>query len=168
MEEQSKAVEPQPEPASITKGEREWWPLPLLPSLAAVMRDLAPFPSLGALMRDLEGRGIIAVDEFTEDGTLVVRAEMPGLDPDTDVEITVCDSELRIRAEHTQTEERSGRYFQCRELRSGSFVRTIGLPEGVEPADVNASYKDGILEVRVPVPVSSEKTEATRIPVSRS
>jgi len=158
MEQESKAVESRPRPVPVVARGREWWPLPLFPL----------WRTLGELVHDIEGRGLMAIDEYTEDRTLVVRAEMPGLDPDKDVEIVVGDGRLHIKAEHTQTEERSGRHFHCRELRSGSFTRTIALPEGVDASGVNASCKDGILEVRVQLPVETERTEARRVPVTRA
>ena len=107
----------------------------------------------------------IRVEELREDDALVVKAEIPGIDPDTDVEIDITDHALHIRAQRrqeTKTEEH-GRYRS--EFHYGSFSRTIPLPAGVSTSDIQATYKDGILKVRVP----SEKAaaEASRIPVHR-
>ena len=105
------------------------------------------------------------VEEFEEGGALVVRAEMPGIDPDRDVEITVSDNSLRIKAERrqeTKTEDKKG---YRSEFRYGSFVRSIPLPAGATDEDVKATYHDGILEVRIPV--SAEKAEGKKIPVAR-
>lgn len=106
------------------------------------------------------------LEEKVEGDTLVVRAEMPGIDPDTDVEITVEDASLHIRAErHEQTRsEDKGRYRS--EFRYGAFSRTVPMPAGAKESDVAASYKDGILEVRVPI--DTAKAEATRVPVNRA
>ena len=106
------------------------------------------------------------VEEFEEDDALVVRAEMPGLDPEKDVEIDVTDETLRIRAERrqeTRVEEKGG---YRSEFRYGSFSRTLPLPAGSSRDDVMASYKDGILEVRVPI--DRAKVETRKIPVQRS
>jgi HSP20 family protein len=108
----------------------------------------------------------IRVEEIREDDTLVVRAEMPGMDPDRDVEIDVDDQTLRIRAERreeTKTEE-EGR--KRSEFRYGSFSRTVPLPVGATEGDVKATYKDGILEVRIPI--DKGKAEARKIPVQRT
>ncbi|MFP3907677.1 MAG: Hsp20/alpha crystallin family protein [Acidimicrobiales bacterium] len=105
------------------------------------------------------------VEEFEEDGTMVVRAEMPGIDPDRDLEITMTDGLLRIKAERRQeskTEEKKG---YRSEFRYGSFTRTVALPAGVTEEDVTASYDDGILEVRMPM--DHGRAEAKKIPVSR-
>lgn len=106
----------------------------------------------------------VRVDEFHENGTLVVRAEMPGLDPEKDIEVTVQEGVLRIRAERREEEKTEEDGYVRHELRSGSFARTIALPNGTADADIAASYKDGILEVRVPAPAPAPPT---KVPVSR-
>jgi len=97
---------------------------------------------------------------------LVVKAEMPGLDPDKDIAIDVSDQNLHIRAERrqeTKVEEKGGYHS---EFRYGSFSRHVPLPAGTSDQDVKATYKDGILEVRVPV--DRAKAEAHKIPVQRT
>jgi HSP20 family protein len=106
----------------------------------------------------------IRVDEFDEDGALVVRAEIPGVDPDKDVEITVSDHMLHIRAERRSKEEKEEKSYRRHELRYGSFTRTIPLPEGTSESAVKASYKDGILEVRVPEP---KPEPMKKVPIAR-
>jgi len=118
------------------------------------------------LFRDGEGRQLLRVEEFDQDGTLVVRAEMPGIDPDKDVEISVADGMLSIRAERTSEEETSKKHFHRKEIRYGGFSRTLPLPDGVKEEDIEASYKDGILEIHVPIP-EAPKAQATRVPVAR-
>jgi HSP20 family protein len=106
------------------------------------------------------------VEEFTDGDTRVVRAELPAIDPEKDVEITVDDGRLRIRAERRQEEktEEKGRYRT--EFRYGSFTRVVPLPAGASQDDVKATYRDGILEVRVPV--SREAAAKRTIPVTRT
>ncbi len=53
-------------------------------------------------------------------------------------------------------------------LKHGATGRSIRLPEGVDETSVAASYKDGILEVRVPMPRATTKPDAQRVPVTRS
>jgi HSP20 family protein len=93
------------------------------------------------------------VEEFRENGTLVVRAELPGIDPEKDIEITVADGALRIHAErresHTEGEEGKAGYRS--EFRYGSLDRLLPVPAGTTDENVTASYKDGMLEVRLPV-----------------
>ncbi|KQX46251.1 MULTISPECIES: Hsp20/alpha crystallin family protein [unclassified Streptomyces] len=91
----------------------------------------------------------------------VLRAELPGMDPD-DVTITVDDNLITVSAEHSESEEDK----EHSEFRYGSFRRTVRLPVTIPADDVEASYEDGILTIRVPMP--EEKTGAARtIPVKR-
>lgn len=119
------------------------------------------------LFRDAWGRRMVSVEEFTDDGTLIVRAEMPGIDPEKDVTITVSDGMLHITAERSEEQEKSGRTFHRREFRYGSLARSVPVPDGVDEDKVEASYKDGILEVRVPLPEAKVASTAHRIPVTR-
>jgi|HigsolmetaAR201D_1030396.scaffolds.fasta_scaffold14541_3 HSP20 family protein len=120
-------------------------------------RSLARFPRWTA-------DDLIRVDEFRENGNLVIRAELPGIDPDKDVELTVEDGMLHIQAERREEEKSEDQGYLRRELRYGTFSRTLPLPSGVTEKDVKASYKDGILEIRVPVPAPA----TAKIPISRS
>jgi HSP20 family protein len=97
---------------------------------------------------------IIRVDERLDGDARIIRAELPGIDPAKDVELTVADGMLRITAERrseVSSEDRDKGYLR-RELRYGSYARALPLPEGVEADDISASYRDGILEIRVPNP----------------
>jgi HSP20 family protein len=116
--------------------------------------------------KDLMADTDMKVEEFQDDGHLVVRAEMPGIDPDKDVEITVSDHMLHLRAERrseTKTEDKKG---YRSEFHYGSFARSVRLPVGATEDDVAATYNDGILEVRVPV--DDTQAEAKKIPISRT
>lgn len=137
---------------------RPWWPVPMFPL----------WRSLDELFRDGDGRQLVAVEEYTEDGTLFVRAELPGIDPEKDVEITVGDGTLHIKAERTEREEKTGRHFHRSELRYGAFARNLPLPGEVDENKIKASYKDGILEIKVPLPEKESQEAAHKITVSHS
>lgn len=100
------------------------------------------------------------VEEFTEGGTYVVRVELGGIDPEKDVEISIQNDVLHIGADRREEEKKEGRDYVRRELRYGSFHRDFPLAKGVAEADVKASYKDGMLEIRIPTP--SAKLEAPK------
>jgi len=70
---------------------------------------------------------------------------------------------LHIRAQRRTESDRDEQGYRRRELRYGSFSRSLSLPKDVKESDVEATYADGILEVRVPVP----KTSSTKIPVTK-
>lgn len=109
--------------------------------------------------------GMLRVEEFKENGDLVIRAEMPGINPESDVEITVSDNMLRIKAERRQESKTEDKQGYRSEFRYGSFTRALTLPAGATEEDVKATYNDGILEVRVPV--SEEKAAAKKVPIAR-
>ena len=113
------------------------------------------------------GDDVIRVDEFRDGDSEVIRAEMPDIDPDKDVDVTVQDGMLRITAQRRVEEERQDKGYTRRELRYGSFSRTLPLPEGADDKDIQATYKDGILEIRVPVSEPAPPSEPTRISISR-
>jgi HSP20 family protein len=87
------------------------------------------------------------VEDYLQDDTYVLHAELPGVDPDKDVEVTVEGRTLTIcaerREEHTEP-------HRC-EFRYGSFSRSVTLPEGADTGRVTARYDKGILEITVPV-----------------
>jgi HSP20 family protein len=115
---------------------------------------------------DWPGEDLIRVDEYREGDTEVIRAELPGIDPEKDVELTVGEGMLRISAERRVEEKTEDLGYVRHELRYGSMRRTLPLPEGVSESDVSATYKDGILEVRVKVPERTE-TAPTKIAIKK-
>jgi HSP20 family protein len=128
---------------------------------------LLPFRLLPLVLPAVFGHGfedesLIRVDEYREGDDLVVRAEIPGVDVDKGVEITVSDHRLHIEAERHLEEKAEGEGFVRRELRYGRLARDLQLPESVTEADVSARYVDGILEVRVHVP---QGAPTTKIPI---
>jgi len=89
------------------------------------------------------------VDVIDEDTNLVVRTEVPGIDPDA-IDITIEGGTLSISGTRSfENDEDKGTYHR-REIFEGSFRRTVLLPEGVNPEAVSATSKDGILEISVP------------------
>jgi HSP20 family protein len=68
-----------------------------------------------------EAGDLIRVEEYREDGTLVVRADLPGIDPDKDVELTVAGGMLHIEAERREEEKREEKGYLRREVRYGAF-----------------------------------------------
>ena len=145
---------------------RDRWDSPAARLLDEWMRSLSTWRPFG-FGWDLPGEELIRVDEFRDGNTQVIRAELPGIDPDKDVEITVSDGMLRINAERRMEETTKDKGFTRHELRYGHFTRTLPLPEGAKESDIKASYKDGILEIRVPVPEEPEQSAPTRIAITK-
>ncbi|GAA4990555.1 Hsp20/alpha crystallin family protein [Kitasatospora paranensis] len=93
------------------------------------------------------GEHVIRVEESEHEGMYTVKAELPGMDPEKDVEITVEGGVLTIRAERAEEK----REKQRSEFRYGFFTRSLRLPEGVSEADITATFDKGVLTVTCPV-----------------
>lgn len=135
--------------------------------MALVLRDWPDVQEVFHRMFDGDmDKSWLRVEEFVDDKTLVVRAELPDIDPEKDVEIVIEDGNLRISAERQAKSEHKNKNSYHSEFTYGSFTRTVKLPPGATEADVKATYKDGVLEIRIPVaePVTSgpSKIEVTR------
>jgi HSP20 family protein len=104
------------------------------------------FPSW-AHLRPTFGTHVIRVEDELKDGSYELRAEIPGVDPAKDVDITVRDGVLTIKAQRSEKKESNGRS----EFSYGSFVRQVTLPAGSDEDAIKAAYDKGILTVSVPV-----------------
>lgn len=102
----------------------------------------------------------LRLEEEIADGHYLVRAEIPGIDPAKDVDVTVCDNRLTIKAERTERQQTGGRS----EFSYGSFLRTITLPPGADADAIKATYDKGILTVDIAVP-KQPAPEVRRVPV---
>jgi HSP20 family protein len=107
-----------------------------------------------------------AVDVFHRDEDLVIRAELPGIDPEKDVEITLREGVLTIRGERRHEARSTQNGMERIESATGSFSRSVALPEGVTEEDIRAHYENGILEVVVPGAV--RLSGVRRIPIEVS
>lgn len=101
----------------------------------------------------------IPVESYTENGTYVVRADLPGVDPDQDIEVKVDGDILTIHGQRREEERDHGHS----EVRYGSFTRSVRLPKGADAADVTARYDAGVLSVSVPM--TESPAEPIKVPV---
>ncbi|GAP54631.1 Hsp20/alpha crystallin family protein [Arthrobacter sp. 92] len=137
----------------------------------AELSKWTPSDVLEPLRRFIDGElatSSIRVEQFMDGNTLVVRAEVPGLDPDKDVEITVSNGMLHIKAEREEKTEHKSKNSYRSEFRYGSFTRSVSLPPGAREEDITASYKDGVLEVRAPAAVETAEPAKRKIQIARS
>lgn len=104
----------------------------------------APWPA----MLPFGSHPTFRVEDYVDDGKYMIRAELPGVDPEDDVQVMVESGLLTIRAERRE-ESKQDRHS---EFRYGSLSRTVALPEGADSDKITARYDKGILEVTVPVP----------------
>lgn len=107
-----------------------------------------------------------AADVAREGDDLVARFDLPGLDPANDVTVEVEGRRLVVRGERQDSREENGTGRRVREVRYGSFRRTVALPATVDPSAVSASYDAGVLAVTVAGVYAG--TSPTRIEVQRA
>ncbi|HEU4387659.1 MAG TPA: Hsp20/alpha crystallin family protein [Blastocatellia bacterium] len=124
-----------------------------------------PFPTLlrperwwpaetGTMMR------MPAVDVYEEKDDIVIKAEIPGLSKE-DISVQVIGSTLMIKGEKKREEEvKEEDYYRC-ERSFGSFTRAVALPSDVKADQVKGSFKNGVLEVRLPKTEESKKKAIT-------
>ena len=91
------------------------------------------------------------VEAFQKQDKFIVRAELPGLKKE-DVEVSVTEDAITIHGQRQQEHERNEEGFYQSERSYGSFYRSIPLPAGVITDSAEASFKDGVLEIRLQAP----------------
>ncbi|HEY0949498.1 Hsp20/alpha crystallin family protein [Nocardioides sp.] len=125
------------------------------------LADMVDWLESGPSIALRDGDRFVRVEDFERDGSYVVRAELPGVDPDQDIEVSLEGDYLTIRGErHEEIREKNRSEF-----RYGSFSRSLRMPPGADASAVQATYRDGILEVVVPL---GEERPQTQIPVVRT
>jgi HSP20 family protein len=114
----------------------------------------------GLWSRPLETSIVPAIESFVRDDALVVRADLPGIDP-KDVEVAVEGNHLTLKGERKSVRENGDTERAYREVSYGRFERTVRLPAGVDPDSIKASYRDGVLEVtmKAPTHLTSRKVQ---------
>ena len=113
---------------------------------------------LSRLMNGLfEGNGrttqswVPTLDAWETENALVYAFDLPGVAQER-ISVEAEDGTLTVTAERERSEEISRERFHRLERRHGTFTRTVGLPQGVTEDAITASYKEGVLEIRVPKP----------------
>jgi HSP20 family molecular chaperone IbpA len=109
-----------------------------------------PFPGLAERFHNpwpFRERNLVRIEESIGEGRYVVRAELPGFDPEKQIHVSAEGGLLTVSAERESETKEKGRS----EFRYGSFSRTVSLPAGADDTKITAKYADGILEVVVPI-----------------
>ncbi|OGW28472.1 MAG: moleuclar chaperone Hap20 [Nitrospirae bacterium GWC2_42_7] len=117
--------------------EPSWWPRLRMP----VTEELSP-----------------TVDVFEEGDEVVVKAELPGMKKE-DIDVNLTDNTVVISGEKKQEEKVEKKNYFRFERSYGSFSRTLRMPSEVQTDKAKASFKDGVLEVRVPKTEEAKKKE---------
>lgn len=148
-EKEEKAVAGKKSGEVMTRGEEfEHW-------MDRFMEDMwrRPFPGLFGRDRWLPirplGIRMPSLDVYEEKDAVVVKAELPGMKKE-DIEVNLSGENLTIKGEKKEDKEVKEDDYYRRERSYGSFLRTIALPCDVKSGEIKASFKDGVLEVRMP------------------
>jgi HSP20 family protein len=96
-------------------------------------------------------RWVPAMDVWEDGEHFVLKADLPGV-AESDVTIEVQDGTLTVSGERKHEERKEGAGWYRYERSSGSFSRSLTLPEGVNPDGIDAEFATGVLTVRIPKP----------------
>jgi HSP20 family protein len=142
---------------------RRWEPFQEMISLREAMDRLfeeslvRPFGQSTSALADNQ----LAVDIYKDKDQLVVKAAVPGIDPD-DLDISISGDVLKIQGETKSEKEVKQENYHRREFRHGAFGRSVRLPAEVDSTKAEATVKDGILTLSFPL---SEKAKPKAIAV---
>lgn len=109
----------------------------------------------------ITGQVIPSLDIAETESEIIVRVELPGVEPEN-VDLSIVGDRLVIKGEKKKEAEEAGRTFHITECSYGSFLRSIRLPAEVDPDRVTASYKAGVLQITLP---KKETVQAKRIKI---
>ncbi|HTR60759.1 MAG TPA: Hsp20/alpha crystallin family protein [Candidatus Binataceae bacterium] len=130
--------------------------------LERMMRRMdSPFRLLEELPEISEEGLVPAVESFVKDGNLVVRADVPGMDP-KDIDVSILGNVMTVKGERRSEQEVKKEDYLRREVSYGSFERRMTLPEGAAVDKVKATFKNGVLEVTLPM---AREAVAKKVPV---
>lgn len=101
---------------------------------------------------------VASVDLYEDGDEVVAKVELPGLSKE-DVQVNITDHVLTIKGEKKKEEEVKEEDYYCAERSYGSFTRTLELPKAVQVDKAKASFKDGVLEIRLPKTEEAKKRE---------
>lgn len=119
--------------------------------------DDSLFPSFPKLGLDL------AIDLYEEKGNVIAKMNLPGINA-KDLDIEIDGDLLTISGNREEEHETDEKDYYSKEIRRGSFTRSVSLPASVDAGKAEASYRDGVLSVTIPViPGNKEKTVKVKV-----
>ena len=137
-----------------------WSPFRELERMAR--RFESPFPRLFEDFEDKFGDVFRpAIESYVKDGNLVVRADVPGLEP-KDLDVSILGDVLTVKGERKSEQEVKKEDYLRREVSYGAFERRMSLPEGAAADKIKANFKNGVLEITVPL---AKETVAKKVQI---
>jgi len=146
------------------KGLTRWDPFRELSTMHHDMDELfrrtfGDFGGFGHLVK--EGSRYPLVETYTKDDRFYLKAHVPGMDPEK-IDVSIMGNRLTLKGESTENKDVDEKDYMLREIRYGSFERTITLPEGVDTDNIHAGFESGMLTISAPV---KEEGKVKKIPV---
>jgi HSP20 family protein len=141
-------------------------PFDLMRRLTEQMFGPLVSPGLRGLVNSASDSWAPQIEVFERDNKLVVRADLPGMSKD-DVRVEVRDDTLIIEGERKEEKKEDREGWFVTERSYGKFYRAIPLPEGVQPENAHATFRDGVLELTIDVPKRGSRARAIPIEESR-
>jgi HSP20 family protein len=159
------------EERGISPSEQEWFaesPMRLLQRMREDFdRMLTEWPAFGAgrMIAPIFGRAAMmpSVDVWETDSDVMIRADLPGVEPDN-VEIFTTEDAVRIRGEMRKEEEQKERGFYRVERCYGIFDRTVPLPTEIQADQAKATFRNGVLEITLPK-TQQAKEKMRKVPI---
>jgi len=136
-------------------------PSRIWPETSSLFEEFFNNPLYSAVTRPSE-RWLPAVDILEKDGSLILRAEVPGVS-EKDIDLKIEGNVLTLKGEKKQEHEEDRNNYHRMESYYGSFTRSFTLPDTVDRDNIKAEYKNGILEVTIP---QKPEVRPREIPVS--
>jgi HSP20 family protein len=105
----------------------------------------------------------LAADVYEEGKQVIAKMSLPGVKPE-ELDIAIDKDTLTVSGTREEEKEVDKKDFYSKEIRRGSFSRTIGLPKIVDADEAKADYKDGVLMVSMPI-VKGQEKKAVKVQV---
>jgi len=145
-------------------------------SLLPALRDFFNFPEFSPTnWRDFDTRPVVNIKDLSAGFSpnvdvketaehIIIHADLAGI-PKDDIHIDFENGYLKLSGKREeQKDDKDSKWYRM-ERRTGSFTRAIVLPKGVEPKDITATHKDGVLEITVKKPKGSTSSPSTRVQI---
>lgn len=142
----------------------------IVPFRAFFRGGISPFKEMESMLEDFMGRRFglwpedlsPAVDVYEDENDVVLKAELPGMDK-KDLSVDITETTITISGEKKKEEKVEKKDYVRLERSSGSFSRSFTLPVEVRSEETKATFKNGILVVRIPKAAGSKKKKKVRI-----
>jgi len=106
----------------------------------------------------------LSVDVYEQKGNVIAEMHAAGMKPE-DVDVSVEDNYLRVSGRKKEEKEEKDKNYYYKEIRRGSFERTVRLPTNVKSDEAEATYEDGILRVVIPKAEPKKKKRKVKVKV---